>query len=199
MAATWYYRYLVIFYLLLYHFQILCFYFIVQDGYYISSHHFCINLVGKEKREHRRLYCLLLRVQLRSLSHHFYSFSEGSVPFHFRGNTTLILFIYAWSTEIFVCFSVRYQASNLFVFSSALSFGCHPLPHVRKSGSPVYLNPNSLLMLVTLTDILPWIVHTLIKSALRRVIIFSRIKEAGEFEGRWGAKVRERRQGVKQR
>lgn len=136
MAATWYYRYLVIFYLLLYHFQILCFYFIVQDGYYISSHHFCINLVGKEKREHRRLYCLLLRVQLRSLSHHFYSFSEGSVPFHFRGNTTLILFIYAWSTEIFVCFSVRYQASNLFVFSSALSFGCHPLPHVRKPHAP---------------------------------------------------------------
>lgn len=102
MAATWYYRYLVIFYLLLHHFQILCFYFIVQVGCNSSSHHFCINLVGKEKREHRRLYCLLLRVQLRSWSHHFYSFSEAFVPFHFRGNTMLTLFIYAWSTEIFV-------------------------------------------------------------------------------------------------
>lgn len=47
---------------------------------------------------------MLLREQLKSWSHHFYSFSVASAPFRFRGNSMLTLFIYARSRNLLTLF-----------------------------------------------------------------------------------------------
>lgn len=51
---------------------------------------FVLHLVGKKKRGHERLHCLLLREQLKSWSYHFYSLQSWA-----RGNAMLNLFIYS--------------------------------------------------------------------------------------------------------
>ena len=129
MATAQYYRDLGIFYLLLYHPQILCFHLIVHDGCSSSSHYFCITSSRKGEKGTWEIVLFAFKGTTQELvtSLLFILCGLCSIPFQrkFHVNFIYLCQIQKSFNFIFLCAT---RIPIYLVFSPAFSFGCHPLP-----------------------------------------------------------------------